>query len=175
MNVTAPTHADWIYAPGCAGRAARSDRLEAGAARPRERARRGRGGLPIAVAADENQAIWIEIYTGRNRPAGVYRGTIAVNADGTSIAVPIELELFDFALPDENSMHAMVYYEGSQPELYHGRNLDPAYHRFAHRHRIELVHALRRTSRAGGGRPLLRATTSRARTDTRVPARAWAT
>ena len=35
----------------------------------------------------------------------------------------------------------MVYYEPSQPELYHGRNLDAAYHRFAHRHRVELVHA----------------------------------
>ena len=35
----------------------------------------------------------------------------------------------------------MVYYENDQPELYQGRNLDPAYHRFAHRHRVELVHA----------------------------------
>jgi hypothetical protein len=33
----------------------------------------------------------------------------------------------------------MVYYESLQPELYHGRNLDNAYHRFAHRNRIELV------------------------------------
>ena len=35
----------------------------------------------------------------------------------------------------------MVYYESSQPLLYQGRNLDPEYHRFAHRQRIELVHA----------------------------------
>ena len=56
--------------------------------------------------------------------------------------MPIELELFDFALPDENSMHAMMYYyESIQVELYQGRNLDAAYHRFAHRQRIELVHA----------------------------------
>jgi hypothetical protein len=55
--------------------------------------------------------------------------------------VPIELEVFDFTLPDENSMHAMLYYSSDQPELYHGRNLDAAYHRFAHRHRVELVHA----------------------------------
>src|SRR5688500_15904348 len=38
-------------------------------------------------------------------------------------------------------MHAMLYYSSDQPERYHGRNLDPAYHRFAHRHRVELVHA----------------------------------
>src|SRR5829696_6269845 len=54
---------------------------------------------------------------------------------------PVQLVLFDFTLPDENSMHAMVYYEPLQPELYQGRNLGPAYHRFAHRHRVELVHA----------------------------------
>ena len=38
-------------------------------------------------------------------------------------------------------MDAMVYYEPDQPVLYQGRNLDPAYHRFAHRQRVELVHA----------------------------------
>src|SRR5439155_22255299 len=74
-------------------------------------------------------------------PAGIYRGTIEVNADGRIHRVPIELELFDFTLPDENSIHAMVYYESSQIEEYQGHNLDAAYHRLAHRHRIELVHA----------------------------------
>jgi hypothetical protein len=47
----------------------------------------------------------------------------------------------DFVLPDENTLPAMVYYQSAQPELYHGRNLDAAYHRFAKRHRVEFVHA----------------------------------
>jgi hypothetical protein len=64
-----------------------------------------------------------------------------VTADGRRVALPLSLELFDFALPNENTMHAMVYYASDQPELYHGRNMDAAYHRFAHRQRIELVHA----------------------------------
>jgi glycosyl hydrolase family 123 len=38
-------------------------------------------------------------------------------------------------------MHAMIYYESLQPRLYQGSNLDARYHRFAHRQRIELVHA----------------------------------
>jgi hypothetical protein len=38
-------------------------------------------------------------------------------------------------------MDAMVYYEPEQPVLYQGRDLDAAYHRFARRHRVELVHA----------------------------------
>ena len=48
-------------------------------------------------------------------------------------SLPVELRVFGFNLPDANSLPAMVYYEPSQPVLYQGRNLDPAYHRFAHR------------------------------------------
>lgn len=140
MNVTAPSRADWVWKPE-------------GAAAPRdtvgwkpvqlvpENARAGRGGLPVRVAPRRGQSLWFEVYTGRGRPAGVYEGTITLTADGRKSTVPVELRLFDFALPDTNSVDAMVYYEPSQPELYHGRNLDAVYHRFAHRYRVELVHA----------------------------------
>jgi len=57
------------------------------------------------------------------------------------VKVPVELEVLDFALPDENSMHAMLYYDNAEVQLYHGRNLDAAYDRLAHRNRAELVHA----------------------------------
>ena len=139
MNVTRPTHADWAWAP------------ESPAA-PRgflgwqpvqlvpENARAGRGGLPVKVGPSLGQSLWIEIYLARDLAPGTYEGTITVTADGRRTALPVALEVLDFALPDRNSLDAMVYYEPSQPELYHGRNLDPAYHRFAHRHRIELVH-----------------------------------
>nr|MBA3438474.1 hypothetical protein [Pyrinomonadaceae bacterium] len=106
-----------------------------------ENAKPGKGGFPLKVAPLQNQAIWIEVYTNRNLPAGVYEGRIEVNAEGQKKTLPIELELYDFTLPDENSMHAMIFYESLQPQLYQGRNLDAEYHRFAHRQRVELVHA----------------------------------
>jgi hypothetical protein len=140
MHVSVASHANWIYAPGSPA-APRDPTGWKPVQLVPERARPDRGGLPIRVRPNENQALWIEIYTGRDRPAGIYRGTIDITADGRTRHVPIELELFDFALPDENSLHAMIYYESSQVERYQGRNLDAAYHRFAHRHRIELVHA----------------------------------
>ena len=59
-------------------------------------------------------------------------------------------------------MHAMLFYSSDQPELYHGRNLDAAYHRFAHRHRDRAGARLRRATcdrRCSGGSP---AATSRA-------------
>jgi len=108
MYVAMPSHADWIYTRGSPA-APRDPTGWKPVQLVPEHARSDRGGLPIGVRPNENQAIWIEIYTGRDRPAGTYRGTIDINADGRTHRLPIELELFDFALPDENSIHAMVY------------------------------------------------------------------
>src|SRR5262245_12830233 len=148
MNVTRPTGASWIYRPGSPS--APKDPLGWKPVQlTPENARRGKGGFPLKVAAGNNQAIWIEIYAARDMPAGVYNGKVAVTTDGNTTNIPVELELFDFTLPDENSMTAMVYYDRTQPELYQGRNLDAEYHRFAHRHRVELVHAYNSASATG--------------------------
>lgn len=138
LNVTAPSRAGWVWKPG-------SEPRDTTGWKPvqlvPENAAAGRGGFPLRVAPARGQALWIEVYTGRDRPAGVYDGTLTVVADGENRALPVELRVYDFTLPDANSVDAIVYYEPSQPELYHGTNLDAAYHRFAHRHRVELVHA----------------------------------
>jgi hypothetical protein len=134
MNVTEPSHAQWVWKPG-------SEPKDTTGWKPVQLVPENARGLPSRVAPNQNQAIWIEVYTGRDRPAGIYDGTVRLTADGRSREIPVELELFDFALPDANSLDVMVYYEPSQPELYHGRNLDGVYHRFAHRQRVELVHA----------------------------------
>jgi hypothetical protein len=138
MHVAMPSHASWVYARGSAAAPADPTGWKPVQLVPENASK---GGLPALVGANRTQAIWVEIYTGRGRAAGLYTGSIEIAADGVRQAVPIELELFDFDIPDRNSMHAMLYYESSQPARYHGRNLDPAYHRLAHRHRTELVHA----------------------------------
>jgi hypothetical protein len=140
MRVTEESRASWAWAPGSPAAPRHTTGWQAVQLVP-ENARAGRGGLPLCVAPSRSQALWIELYTGRERPAGTYDGTIRVQADAVALTLPLELRVFDFALPDANSLPAMVYFEPEQPELYQGRNLDPAYHRFAHRHRIELVHA----------------------------------
>ncbi len=140
MNVTAETHADWAWKPGTP--AVPRDTL---GWKPvqlvPENARAGRGGFPLAVGPRLGQALWVEIYVGRDLPAGEYEGTLTITADGKTTALPVELRVLAFALPEANSLPVMVYYEPDQPELYQGRNLDLEYHRFAHRHRVELVHA----------------------------------
>jgi glycosyl hydrolase family 123 len=140
MHVETPSHADWVFAPGSPAAPKDPTGWKPVQLVP-ENARDGRGGFPLQVERATNQGVWVEIYTNRDLPAGIYRGTVSVNADGKKHAIPVELELFDFTLPDQNSMQAIVYYESLQPVLYQGRNLDPQYHRFAHRQRVELVHA----------------------------------
>jgi hypothetical protein len=140
MLVTTPSHASWVFTRGSAAAPADSTGWKPVQLVP-ENARAGSGGLPLEIRPNENQAIWIEVYVDRDKAAGIYKGTVEIVADGGRRQVPIELEVFDFTLPDENSMQAMLYYSSDQPELYHGRNLDAEYHRFAHRHRVELVHA----------------------------------
>src|SRR5688572_21184962 len=140
MHVPTSSHASWVYRRGSPAAPADPTGWKPVQLVP-ENARAGRGGFPIAVAANHNQAIWVEVYIDRTRKAGRYRGTIEIRADAARRTLPIELEVHDFVLPDENSMHAMLYYAGDQAALYQGRNLDPAFHRLAHRHRVELVHA----------------------------------
>jgi hypothetical protein len=140
MLVTTPSHASWVFKRDSPGAPPDPTGWKPVQLVP-ENARTGKGGLPVSIRPNENQAIWIEVYVDRRQPAGVYKGTIELGTDSVGRMVPIELEVFDFTLPDENSMHAMLYYSSDQPQLYHGRNLDAEYHRLAHRHRVELVHA----------------------------------
>jgi hypothetical protein len=140
MNVEVASHADWVFKPGSAAAPKDATGLKPVQLVP-ENAKVGKGGFPLTVAPQQNQAIWIEIYLRKNLSAGVYRGLLNIDADGLKQIIPVELELFDFVLPDRNSMDAMIYYEGTQPVMYQGRNLDAEYNRFAHRQRVELVHA----------------------------------
>ncbi len=140
MYIPGPSSATWIYVAGSPSAPADIVGWKPVQLVP-ENALVGRGGFPLTVAPLQNQGFWIEVYTGKDLPAGMYEGTVQVSADGAVIGVPVELELFDFTLPDQNSINAMFYYESSQPELYQGLNLDDAYHRFAHRNRVEFVNA----------------------------------
>jgi hypothetical protein len=156
LSVTQATRASWIFAADSP--AAPKDPLGWTPVQlVPENATAGRGGFPLKVAPRQNQGLWFDIYAGRDLPPGRYRGeidvTIETSETQTAITpgaqpardasshrkIPIELELLDLRLPDENSLRTMVYYQDDEPELYQGRNLDPAYHRFAKRNRFEFV------------------------------------
>src|SRR4029079_3740255 len=81
MNVTETTHADWAWKPGSPAAPRDTTGWKPVQLVPEnERARRG--GLPPRVEGARNQSIWIEVYTPRDLPAGLYEGTVTVTADG---------------------------------------------------------------------------------------------
>ena len=64
-----------------------------------------RNAFPLAVAAGRNQPVWIEVYIPPTAAAGVYTGSATVTATGqTPRVVPIQLTVWDFALPSVSSL-----------------------------------------------------------------------
>ncbi len=111
-------------------------------------AKSGKGGAPFNIAANTNQGVWADIYVPKEEvSAEVYAGRIVVAVGGEQVAeIPLELEVLDFALPDENHYRSMVFYSDSNIAARHGLRRGPEvwemirrYHRMAHRHRIELI------------------------------------
>jgi len=108
----------------------------------------GKGGTPFAIGANLNQGVWADIYVPRDGAPGTYSGTITVSVQGSPVAaIPLEVEVFDITLPDENHYKSMVFYSrGSILERHNTDYCTPEmwemvlnYHRMAHRHRLELI------------------------------------
>lgn len=58
-----------------------------------------RNAFPFDVAPEETRAIWVDVLVPADAPAGIYRGSVEVSADGFESSVPVELEVWDFDLP----------------------------------------------------------------------------
>ena len=122
----------------------------------------GEGGAPFDIAASVNQGVWVDTYVHKGLPAGIYTGTITVTVGGATVqTIPVNLEVMDFTLPDENHYKSMVFYDRESVAT----RYDPSrlglptprhlvtdfccsseqaelvlnYNRMAHRHRLELV------------------------------------
>ncbi len=68
---------------------------------------------PIDVDAGRHQPIWVRVTVPPGTLAGVYRGVIALDAEGYSGEVPVEVEVFDFDLPDRMTCTTAFGFEPS--------------------------------------------------------------
>ena len=111
-------------------------------------AKQGKGGArPSGFPPTLNQGVWVDIYVPKGLPAGTYTGTITITAGGKQVTrLPVSLEVLNLTLPDENHGSSMVFYDDVSIAVRHGlrgerdlMNMVLAYHRMAHRHRIELI------------------------------------
>lgn len=72
-----------------------------------------------AIAAGNNQGIWITIRTEKNTPAGTYTGTFTLVADGKTLEIPVSVTVWDFTVPDE--VHVRNSFNMYQEELSNGQ------------------------------------------------------
>ena len=61
----------------------------------------GKGGLPLTIPTNSNQALWFDIYLPKNAPAGDYTGSLSITTDGSNQTIPVKLKVYNFQLPDE--------------------------------------------------------------------------
>ncbi len=66
------------------------------------------------IAPGQNQAVWADIYIPKGAPAGIYRGTVSVSANGSIVRdVPVQLTVRKFTLPDSPSAKTMLCFSSS--------------------------------------------------------------
>lgn len=102
------------------------------------------GGQPVRVPARSNQGFWIDIYIPREEAMkpGIYRGAVTVRSEAAVIrTLPVELRLYDFALPDENHSLTFVYANDVSEYYPETPDIQDRFRRMAHRHRFDLVGA----------------------------------
>jgi hypothetical protein len=57
--------------------------------------------LPCEVKAGKNQPFWVDVFVPKDAAAGIYNGKVTVTAENLApVTVPVELKVYDFALPD---------------------------------------------------------------------------
>ena len=55
---------------------------------------------PIDLVVNENHPFWVRVYVPKDTPPGVYTGAIRLTADGYEAAVPLDVQVYGFELPD---------------------------------------------------------------------------
>ena len=58
---------------------------------------------PLDLGAGSNHVFWLRIFVPREASAGTYKGTVRLEATGVSADLPLELQVYNFALPDRKS------------------------------------------------------------------------
>ncbi len=61
---------------------------------------------PLALPQGRNQALWILVHVPESAVAGDYKGTITVHTNRGKITVPLQVTVFDFALPQSPTLRS---------------------------------------------------------------------
>ncbi|MBT4610686.1 MAG: DUF4091 domain-containing protein [Gemmatimonadetes bacterium] len=74
----------------------------------------------VDVQGGVNQPFWVRVTVPTGVPAGVYRGEVRVRAEDYKATVPIEVEVYDFDLPDKMTCQTAFGFSTGNVWKYHG-------------------------------------------------------
>ena len=75
---------------------------------------------PIDLEENRNQPLWVRVHVPRDATAGRYAGVIRLHAEGYAAQVPLEVEVFDFTLPDRMQCTTAFGFDAHLAFRYHG-------------------------------------------------------
>lgn len=92
------------------------------------------------LSADIIQGLWVTISVPRNQAAGVYRGTYSIVAGEEVVTVPVQVEVYDFTLPEAASLKSVYLIWRDwliDGELKSGSKIYRAYYEFLKEYRVD--------------------------------------
>lgn len=75
--------------------------------------------LPLALAADRNQPLWLTVRVPTNAPAGMHRGRLQLRTRQGRASVLVELTVYDFTMPAETHLHSALGLGTGEINRYH--------------------------------------------------------
>ncbi len=73
----------------------------------------------VELKGGVNFPLWVRVHVPKGQPAGVYRGVISIQAEGIKAAVPLQVEVFGFELPDRMTCQTAFGFDPSEVKRYH--------------------------------------------------------
>ena len=74
---------------------------------------------PLDIAAGENQPLWLLVRVPTDARPGNYRGAVKLRAGGWSATVPLQLKVWNFALPERNHIETAFGFSPGEVFRYH--------------------------------------------------------
>ncbi len=108
----------------------------------------GQGGAPFSVTANQNQAIWIDVYIPKDAQPGNYVGTLKVTEGATvRYSIPVNLQVYNLQLSDTTHLYNMFHIDYPGITTRHGVgnkssqfwSLMKKYYAMGHRHRADFT------------------------------------
>ena len=76
-------------------------------------------GAPVNLEPETNHIFWVRVFVPKEASAGLYKGSVRLRAAEISLEVPLELTVYDFALPDQTTCTTAFGFSAGEVFAYH--------------------------------------------------------